>query len=261
MGTYTTNYNLFMPSIGEQGWGTLVNGNFSTIDTTMKGLNNRMGTAETNITSLTTRMGTAETTITSNKSRIGTLETETDAVEARVAVFEDNISFNSNGDIVANVMGRLYIPATTSTVQYNGDVLYATCDTQTLTVDKNNSGSITVEGYSKISLEYPYQLSPGVSVPSANYFDDTVPDSFERNLSFVLNASGRGSYGTGILKVNGVEVFNFSIDIGANYSGSKSDTATVKNGDVIAVTTTGGLNSGITGVVTIEEKPKYYINF
>ena len=37
MGTYTTNYNLFMPSIGEQGWGELVNGNFVTIDATMKG--------------------------------------------------------------------------------------------------------------------------------------------------------------------------------------------------------------------------------
>ena len=37
MGTYTTNYNLFMPTIGEQGWGELVNGNFTTIDATMKG--------------------------------------------------------------------------------------------------------------------------------------------------------------------------------------------------------------------------------
>ena len=46
MGTYTTNYNLFMPSVGETGWGELVNGNFSTIDTTMKNLNNRIGTLE-----------------------------------------------------------------------------------------------------------------------------------------------------------------------------------------------------------------------
>ena len=64
MGTYTTNYNLFMPSIGEQGWGDLVNGNFTTIDTAMKGLD----------------------------ARIGTLETDTDAVEERVTVIE-------NGDI------------------------------------------------------------------------------------------------------------------------------------------------------------------
>ena len=36
MGTYTTNKELFMPSVGEQGWGDLVNGNFSTIDTFLK---------------------------------------------------------------------------------------------------------------------------------------------------------------------------------------------------------------------------------
>ena len=47
MGTYTTNYNLFMPSVGEQGWGELVNENFSTIDTTMKGLNTRLTSVET----------------------------------------------------------------------------------------------------------------------------------------------------------------------------------------------------------------------
>lgn len=36
MGTYTTNKNLFMPTVGEQGWGELVNNNFSTIDTFLK---------------------------------------------------------------------------------------------------------------------------------------------------------------------------------------------------------------------------------
>lgn len=46
MGTYTTNYNLFMPTVGETGWGELVNGNFATIDTAMKGLNTRLTTCE-----------------------------------------------------------------------------------------------------------------------------------------------------------------------------------------------------------------------
>lgn len=49
MGTYTTNYNLFMPSVGETGWGTLVNGNFSTIDSTMKGLDTRLTTVESEV--------------------------------------------------------------------------------------------------------------------------------------------------------------------------------------------------------------------
>lgn len=49
MGTYTTNYNLFMPTIGEQGWGDLVNGNFSTIDATMKSLSNRITAVENEV--------------------------------------------------------------------------------------------------------------------------------------------------------------------------------------------------------------------
>ena len=60
MGTYTANYQLYMPTIGEQGWGELINGNYQTIDTTMKSFSNR----------------------------IGTLETETDAVEERVTTLE-----------------------------------------------------------------------------------------------------------------------------------------------------------------------------
>ena len=49
MGTYTTNYNLYMPTIGETGWGTLINGNYQTIDTTMKGLSNRITAVENEV--------------------------------------------------------------------------------------------------------------------------------------------------------------------------------------------------------------------
>ena len=64
MGTYTTNYNLFMPTIGETGWGTLVNGNFTTIDTTMKRLDTRITAVENEVngnlscTSVTATTGT-----------------------------------------------------------------------------------------------------------------------------------------------------------------------------------------------------------
>ena len=34
MGTYTANLDLYKPSVGETGWGTLVNGNFDKIDAT-----------------------------------------------------------------------------------------------------------------------------------------------------------------------------------------------------------------------------------
>lgn len=67
MGTYTANYNLFMPTVGEQGWGDLVNGNFSAIDITMKSLSNS----------------------------IGILETETDAMKEKV----DAIELNNDGTV------------------------------------------------------------------------------------------------------------------------------------------------------------------
>ena len=72
MGTYTTNYQLFMPTVGEQGWGELVNGNFTTIDTTMAGLN----------------------------TRVGTLETEADVIEGRVTALEDVIN---DGGVTGNI--------------------------------------------------------------------------------------------------------------------------------------------------------------
>ena len=86
MGTYTTNYQLYMPSIGEQGWGELVNGNFSTIDTTIKGLD----------------------------TRVGTLETETDAVEERVTALEAG-EFES-ADIGTLKVDSIVMP----TLSYNG---------------------------------------------------------------------------------------------------------------------------------------------
>lgn len=60
MGTYTANYNLYMPSIGEQGWGDLVNENFVIIDSTLNGLSTRLTAVENevngnlNCTSITT---------------------------------------------------------------------------------------------------------------------------------------------------------------------------------------------------------------
>ena len=38
MGTYTTNLNLYKPTIGENGWGTLVNENFDKIDAYIPGV-------------------------------------------------------------------------------------------------------------------------------------------------------------------------------------------------------------------------------
>ena len=224
MGTYTDNYNLFMPNIGEQGWGELVNGNFSTIDTTMAGLNTRMGTTETNITSLTTRMGTAETTIASNTSRIETLETETDTVEARVEKIEENISFDASGNIVGNVVGNV-----TGNVTSNISVIKNCLKMPLLT-----SGSARVFSFAGWSVSGQW-WSAGweqvgtFSVPTLGFFhplDDSVLHVTFTGI--VKAANDMGNCGYRILK-DGVVVYETSgmktsttltVNISLNYGGS-----------------------------------------
>lgn len=81
MGTYTTNYQLYMPSVGETGWGTLVNGNFTTIDSTMKGLSNRITAVENEVNgNLSCTSVTASGKITGNGGIAGTTGTFSGAV-------------------------------------------------------------------------------------------------------------------------------------------------------------------------------------
>ena len=101
MGTYTANYQLYMPTVGEQGWGDLMNGNLTTIDTTMAGLN----------------------------TRVGTLETETDAVAQRVGTLEGKVSTienEVNGNLVCNSVTatklcgkRIGVPTTTQPCKWS----------------------------------------------------------------------------------------------------------------------------------------------
>ena len=94
MGTYTTNYNLFLPTIGEQGWGDLVNGNFTTIDTTMAGLNTRIRTLE------------IET---------NAIKQKTDAITVDDNVVEGEFHGNFNGNLTGRI--NLYNSATDGDVK------------------------------------------------------------------------------------------------------------------------------------------------
>ena len=57
MGTYTPNYNLYMPSIGEQGWGELVSNNFEILDTNLNDLQDQIDVINTNIDTINTNIG------------------------------------------------------------------------------------------------------------------------------------------------------------------------------------------------------------
>lgn len=106
MGTYTTHYNLYMPSIGEQGWGDLVNGNFSTIDTTMDSLNTRLTAVENEVNGdLNCTSVTTSGTITAN----GGIETKalTSTSISNSGTITSTGLITANGGITGNLIGNV----------------------------------------------------------------------------------------------------------------------------------------------------------
>ena len=223
MGTYTANYNLYMPSIGEQGWGDLVNGNFITIDTAMSGLNIRMGTAESNITSLTTRMGTAETTIISNTSRIGTLETETNAIDARVTVLENG---EFNGEVSAETFdGDLYINLT-ATNNYVFGTYEVTVNSDSATTTFNIPTGRGGATYGKVSATIS-----GISMSTKKGFKGTsIPD-----ITVSATMTTTHTYNmTGILKIYLNNTLANSVTVTDIRSPTVSTSFIAKIGDIIS---------------------------
>ena len=125
MGTYTTNYNLFMPTVGEQGWGTLVNGNFSTIDNTMKGLSNRATALENADTTFNTRITTIEevvsngnvtaNVITANQF-VGDISGTAAGLNRVVNVSPSNVKINNGSETMITLLS--YVPG----VKYSGTI-------------------------------------------------------------------------------------------------------------------------------------------
>lgn len=115
MGTYTTNYNLFLPTVGEQGWGTLVNGNFETIDTTMKSLSNRITAVENEVNgALSCTSLTTSGKITGNGG-IGTTSLTTSSTITSTGLitgnggFKGNLTGNITGNVTGNVTGKINV--------------------------------------------------------------------------------------------------------------------------------------------------------
>ena len=183
MGTYTTNYNLFMPSIGEQGWGEIVNNNFSTIDTTMEGLSNRA-----------TALENADT-----------------AFDARLQPFEEHISFDSDGNIVGNVIGNvtghvistytvtfssIYVVSNAGTGRYKGgvsimylqpspSVTYSCPSTLSVQANRND----TIYGMDGVTVTvYTYN-----GVDWSNYSSNSI-DSYGGTLSLSFPTSTKGVF-------------------------------------------------------------------
>ena len=140
MGTYTTNYNLFMPTVGETGWGTLVNTNFSTIDTTMKGLSNRITTIENEVNgNLSCTSVTTSGKVTANGGIVGTTGKFSGAV---TGTSFNSIPIKTSGTITVIPTSTYYnIPSSTD---YNTSPI----------ILPFLSGSATYTGSLKVKMAY-----------------------------------------------------------------------------------------------------------
>lgn len=179
-----------------------------------------------------------------------------------------NLTGNVTGNITGIATGKLYVRAKTTTSKKNNDVTYATITAQstTVTLDRyasgyTNSSTLTVGGYSKVSMSYPYQLSPGIYIPSSSYFTDTVPSSVSRTATLTVTVTSYSTNaGNAIAKlyVNGTEVT--SVSRTGKTDGSKSVTYTVTSGSSVYFSFNGGDTIGAKATLSIAAPSPYYIN-
>lgn len=206
MGTYTANYNLYIPTIGEQGWGELMNGNLTTIDTTMKGLDTRATALESADTAFDTRIAKLES---------GEFENIT-------------VAENVNG----NVTGFLYLKSHFTGT--SGDQLYATCPQQSveITSNYNTAGATTLvigNTYSDVAFGNPQKISHGIYSRRSDVSGLTNPTQrtiHVRNTASTLRSnfyykkSTESSYASIMLSKNTVNAPSLSVltwDAGATY--------------------------------------------
>ena len=162
MGTYTTNYNLFLPSIGEQGWGELVNNNFSTIDTAMKGLDTRLTTCESTDVSYNTRLETLEAgefeTINGNNGIFDVIQIKNLYLDGGVATKTNSIYTFTVGSIRATT-------GNTATTIPTSNTLFATSPSWKINSSVNvTSGKATLKSISS----YTGTISATITHPSSS---------------------------------------------------------------------------------------------
>ena len=220
MGTYTSNYNLFMPSIGEQGWGDLVNGNFTTIDTTMKGLNNRIGTLETEGDAVAQRVGTLESQVSAGGSiSPSTIETNTvttnilnttklyvpfNTIEGMMiwkpAISEKSVNTSTSGTggtvLLASfgILNSVFLPSNLNELVLNVKFYFnpPQYSTSTFTIMDDLGNTV----YTKTTKGYSSGLSPSGEL---NVSYDLIPEigrtySMYCNLSIDFQATGTYKY-------------------------------------------------------------------
>ena len=212
MGTYTTNKNLYMPTVGEQGWGTLVNGNFETIDNFLKPISlsgstytftgNHVGNqsggsvSATSITNSGTLTQTGISTFTgkiTGNGGIGTtsLTASSTITSTGLITAKGGVKGNLTGNVTGNTTGLLFVKGTVGT---SGDENYATLAAQSLSVTATSASSpntLTIANYSKISL--PKRHSWGVYTRANDLSGTTNPTVSTRTVTIKARFIGGGT--------------------------------------------------------------------
>ena len=147
MGTYTTNKNLFMPTVGEQGWGTLVNSNFETIDNFLKPI------TVSGSTYTFTGNQTGGTITATKITNSGTL-TNTGKITANGGVGTTSLTTSSTITSTGKITGNGGIAGTTGT--FSGAVTGASFNNVPI------KKSITVTPNNTYSPHYSYSGNVGV---------------------------------------------------------------------------------------------------
>ena len=223
MGTYTANYQLYMPTVGEQGWGDLMNGNLTTIDTTMKSLSNSIGTLETETDAFDSRITAVETSITGGGSISNTgnitasgLITAKGGITGKINV--SSVGTNSNNVKVCNLSATTQSansqtgsktitlsPSQVSVTRYNTSFLNCTLTNDQLKTKANATCTITVTHISNgnsFSCTVTVKTSSGTQIISSS---QTIPAGGSKSWTFSRN------FGT-------TYTVNISVIYGGNYS-------------------------------------------
>ena len=165
MGTYTSNYNLFLPTVGETGWGTLVNGNFTTIDTTMKGLSNRITAVENEV----------------NGNLSCTSVTTSGKVTANGGITSTTGTFS--GAVTATKFEGLFNGWVAKTASYLGTPSANNRTVGSYLASVNNGQSCIIAGANSFSLNSTYNTA-------TLYLNGYVHDNITCNVTEVIISSG-----------------------------------------------------------------------
>ena len=182
MGTYTTNYQLYMPTIGEQGWGELVNGNFATIDATMKSLSDNIGMLDTKIDAVEERVTVLEAGNFETLNVAGTITANN--VNATEGYFDNISSMNLvtlNDGYLANIQitnSQTFFNVQSQTnYTFSKNYTYKAnpiCNTVTFTVWARGTNGNNAYGQSKISVNDVVVVDTGVVYSSLLTKQETI---------------------------------------------------------------------------------------